>query len=232
MNRCWIPLASLLIVSACAEDSPAPPPRQLLTFPTSIDRQCRNGQARMFDECSDQSKLFGVALAHAKIADKVLLVEYGAEWCIWCHVFKAHITGEHGRFRYTYGSPEEPEERYTHSFVEGVGDDLAQAEALRDFVAANFVMVYIDAQYAPNGFAVLENSGAAEHFTGGVPYVFTVDPHGRYAARFHHDGAENRRDTDDDWYRGYHRAKLQQQLSVMRDAARRATPPERSNKTQ
>ena len=232
MNRQCIPLATLLIVTACADDPPAPPPSTLQSFPASIDPQCRNGQARMFDECGDQSELFSAALVHAKNDGKVLLVEYGAEWCIWCHVFEAHIKGEYGRFRYTYGSPEEPDERYTESFVEGAGDDIAQANSLRDFVVANFVMVYIDAQYAPNGFETLVASGADKHFTGGVPFVFTVDSSGRFAARFHHDGAEKRRDTDADWYRGYHRAELLQQLIAMRDVARGIAPPGSQTTTQ
>jgi hypothetical protein len=190
-----------------------------VSFPELVDPHCREGKAKIFDECGDQSALFSAALARAKGEGKVLLVEYGAEWCIWCHVFDAHINGEHDRFRYTYGTPEEPEARYTRTLEEPPGADTSAADSLRAFVAANFVIAHIDSAYAPNGEAVLEASGASAHFPGSIPFVFTVDASGRFAASFHHESAEKRRDTDN-WYRGYDRAELMRQLTKMRDAAR------------
>jgi len=190
-----------------------------VSFPETIDPKCRDGKATIFDECGDQVALFDVALAKANAENKVLLVEYGAEWCIWCHVFDAHINGERETFRYTYGSPEEPEARNTRTFHEGSGADPAAAKSLRNLVAADFVIVHIDYEYAPNGDRVLDQSGARPFFPGGLPFVFTVDGNGRFAAAFEHDAAEKRRDTGD-WYRGYERAALTQQLTQMRDVAR------------
>lgn len=230
MRKLWISiaiaLAACLPVAARAEGPVETRPRAYVGFPKSIDPRCRDGKARVFDECGDQSVLFKVALAQAKAEGKVLLVEYGAEWCIWCHVFDAHINGEHHKFQYTYGSPDEPESRYTTTFKEGKWADVAAANALRDFVAATFVIVHIDADHAPKGDAVLEATGARAHYRGGIPFVFTVDPSGRFAAKFVHDAAERRRDTDTDWYRGYDRENLIRQLKGMRDAAR-ASPASR-----
>ena len=219
------------VLSGCSEKESAPPPltaeppaydtlpRLYVAFPDRPDLNCRDGQARIFDECGDQMALFEQARARAKADGKTLLVEYGAEWCIWCHVFAAHIKGEHGHFRYTYGSPEAPEERDTSRFVEGQWADPKAAQELTAFVAENFVLVYIDLQHAPNGDAVLESTGALEHYTQMVPYIFTVNEGGRYAARFRHDPAERRRDGLLDWYRGYDRRNLLTQLKEMRDAA-------------
>lgn len=105
MRRKWIWVAGLIaLLAACSQDSENLP-RAYVSFPERIDPQCRNGKARVFDECGDQLALFTAALAKANSEGKTLLVEYGAEWCIWCHVFDAHISGEHGEFRYTYGLP-------------------------------------------------------------------------------------------------------------------------------
>lgn len=162
-------------MTACTQDSVEVRPPAYVAYPATIDSQCREGRARMFDECGDQLALFEQAHARAKTDGKVLLVEFGAEWCIWCHVFDSHINGESGKFRYTYGSPDEPDERYTRTFKEGsVWVDTQAASELRDFVAANFVVVHIELQYSPNGYAVLEGSGADTHFPGSVPYGGTT----------------------------------------------------------
>jgi hypothetical protein len=215
-----IMVAVLLVLAACSKAPVTTRSKAYVSFPERIDTGCRDGKARMFDQCGDQSVLFNTALERAKVEGKVLLVEFGAEWCIWCHVFEAHVNGERDRFRYTYGSPHEPEARYTENFEEGAGSDADAADSLREFVAANFVVVHIDAEHAPNGFAVLESTGADVHYAGGVPFVFTVDERGRFAGTFNHDAVEKRRDTPTDWYRGYDRKGLMTQLSAMRDMAR------------
>ncbi|NVM89369.1 thioredoxin-related protein [Variovorax sp. SG517] len=221
MRRKWIWVAVLIaLLAACSQDSENLP-RAYVSFPERIDPQCRNGKARVFDECGDQLALFTAALAKANSEGKTLLVEYGAEWCIWCHVFDAHISGEHGEFRYTYGLPRDPEARHTQKMAEDPsGAQDVQAKALRDFVAANFVVVRIDAQYAPNGKAVLMRTGAIRHYSGGVPYIFTVDGSARFAADFNHETAERRRDTEVNWYRGYDRVDMLRQFTLMRDRAR------------
>jgi hypothetical protein len=227
-------IASLLMtasLSGCAREEPAPPPAQTVplvydaqprlyvAFPDKPDPDCRDGKARLFDECSDQLALFEQARARATAEGKTLLVEYGAEWCIWCHVLAAHLKGEHSHFRYTYGSPDEPEQRETTEFVEGKWADPEAARALAEFVAQNFVLVYIDLQHAPNGVAVLESTGALKHYTRSVPYTFTVDAGGQFAARFDSEGATRRREGMLNWYRGYDRTNVLSQLKSMRDAA-------------
>jgi hypothetical protein len=99
-------------------------------------------------------------------------------------------------------------------------DVTKEAAELSDFVGRSFVVVHVDGQYAPNGNAVLEKTGAARYMDNSIPFIFTVDGNGRYATHFNHDFAEIRRDTND-WYRGYDRRKLLSELQRLRDAALR-----------
>jgi hypothetical protein len=219
-------------LSSCTEDAPAlppdteaasirpaPPPRRVVVYPDKPNPGCRDGEARILDECGDQVALFEKARAHAKAEGKTLLVEYGAEWWISCHVFAAHIKGKHGWFRYTYGSPEAPDQREAATFMEGKWADADAARELSEYVANHFVLVHIDAAHAPNGAKVLESTGAAEYFSNAVPFVYTVDEDGRFASALHQDLAERRRDGALDWYRGYDRRNLLAQLEQMREAA-------------
>jgi hypothetical protein len=80
----------------------------LIKYPDTPVRSCRRGRAKLYDECSNQERLFAAALARANAEGKTLLVFYGAEWCIWCHVFDAYINGEKSRFNYKFVSPDAP----------------------------------------------------------------------------------------------------------------------------
>jgi thioredoxin-related protein len=209
-------VGAALTLAACTDKPVETLPQIYTGFPEALDPRCRDGTAKIYDECGDQVALFSAALARANAENKILLVEYGAEWCIWCHVFNAYINGNKDRFRYRYASAKEPDAWTTRTFEEH--GDVEGAEALREFVARHFVVVRIDAQYAPNGAEVLEHTGAAEHFPGGLPFVFTVDSRGRYAATFEGAGLEkNRRSFD--WYRGFHRDAMLRVLTSMRNAA-------------
>lgn len=208
----------LVLLTACTEEPPLARPQIYTSFPASIDTQCRNGSATIYDECSDQVELFKIALAQANAEGKVLLVQIGAEWCIWCHVFDAHINGERGSFRYTYGLPDEPDARYTSVITEHADSNPGAADPLREFVAGHFVVVHVDIQNAPRGNEVMEVTGALDHYPGGIPFVYVVDSSGRYVAHFDHDAAERKRNGAD-WYRGYDRIGLLDQLKTMHGAA-------------
>lgn len=199
--------------------SPLPQARAVTKFPIERDKTCRDGRAKIFDECSDQRKLYAAARARAKDEGKVLLVEYGAEWCIWCHVFAEYVGGTHGRFTHTY-SDQSDAERYTSTIFERAGRDVsAEAIALNRYVAETFVIVYIDSRYAPGGDAVLAVSGADAHMGSWIPHIYSVGVDGRVADVFDHDRVELRRDSDD-WFRGYDRKELLTHLTEMAEAAR------------
>lgn len=190
----------------------------ITTIPEKLDKNCRRGRAKVYDECSDQWLVFEAAAKRAATENKVLLVSYGAEWCIWCHVFTKYIHGDKTRFEYTYGAPEEPEERSTSTIYEREKRDVSgEAASLNAYVARSFVVVHIESYYA-NGNDVLKRTGAAPFAGTWIPFIFTVDRSGRYAAHLEHDIVQLRRDTED-WYRGYDRRKLMIELQKMHDAA-------------
>lgn len=188
---------------------------QITSFPEQIDSNCRGGKAKIFDECSDQVELFNQAKLRAEAEDKTLMVSYGAEWCIWCHVFEAYINGDVEKFTYTYGSPGD-DERDTHTMRERAKRDVSQeAHDIKKFVSENFVIVHIDYEHSPDGNNVLSKAQALDNYSGAVPYIFTVDAAGKYAAELPHFDAEVRRDTSD-WYRGYDRVRLLEQFKSIR----------------
>lgn len=187
-------------------------------FPKTIDKNCRGGGAKIFDECSDQVKLFRVALVRARKSNKTVLVSYGAEWCIWCHVFEAYINGKRSKFDYVYGGPDEPDARYRATLYEREQSDVSrEAKALNDFVKRNFIVVHIENRLAPNGRLVLQKTGAAQHFSGGIPFIFAVDGKGKYVGHIRSKSVEVRRDTAD-WFRGYDRKKLLFHLHKLKES--------------
>jgi Protein of unknown function, DUF255 len=192
---------------------------KITSFPSAIDKACRKGRARLYDECSDQRVILASAAKQAEAEGKVLLVSYGAEWCIWCHVLAKHLYGETTRFTYTFGYPTQPEARDTATIYERAGRDTSgDAKALRSFVAQSFVLVHIEGHYARGGMSVLQATGAEPLLGQGIPLVFTVNRAGRYAGHLEHQRVEVRRDTED-WYRGYDRSRLLAELRKLRDAA-------------
>ncbi len=213
---------AVLTVAGARTPAIAEPPisnAKITSIPATLDKACRRGRATLYDECSDQRTLFAAAMKQAAAENKVLLVSYGAEWCIWCHVFEKYIHGERTRFEYTYGSASAPDARRTATLFEREPEDVAaEAAALNAYVASSFVVLHIDGQYAPNSDAVMEETGADEFMGDGIPFIFTVDREGRYAGHLDHDLVERRRDTDD-WYRGYDRRKLMAELQRMHAAA-------------
>lgn len=193
---------------------------ELSAFPSQISPDCRNGRAKIYDECSDQVALFNAALAAANGQGKVLLVSFGAEWCIWCHVFEAYIHGEVDEFTHRFSSSSEDEWMEATIYERAEEDVSKQAADLAGFVADSFVIVNIDSQHAPGGVAALEQTGALEHYDGGLPFIFTVDAEGRFAAKLDPNRVQVRRDTAD-WFRGYDRGKLRLELHEMHGLARK-----------
>lgn len=230
---CWIIITgfSLLFLSVGCSNaessnaslSPEIAGLKITSFPQKIDRSCKNGRAKLFDECSSQIDLFNEGKRQAEAENKTLLVSYGAEWCIWCHVFEAYITGKTNKFEYTYGEPRKSK-RYTDTMYERAERDVSkEAYDLKKFVSDNFVVVHIDYEHSPDGEDVLSISQAEKHYNGGLPFIYTVGESGTYAAKFDSSNVETRRDTDD-WYRGYDRVRLLNQLKMMHAKAQKSVP--------
>ena len=202
--------ALILVAPPAAAGGPA-------NFPATLDSDCRDGRAKLFDECGDQFTHLDAGLRHAQETGKTLLVSYGAEWCIWCHVLHKYLAGEHGRFDYDFVLDDGYHLR-TPLFERAGTDPAAGADALAHFASENFVLVHVENRFAPNGAAVLDRLGASEHFGGGLPFTFTVVD-GHYGQTLHSSEFETRRDTDD-WFRGYDRAALLAALRELRASSR------------
>ena len=204
-------LAVLMAPPAFAED--------LTVFPERIEASCRGGRAKLYDECSDQRALFARALEDANRQDKVLLVSYGAEWCIWCHVFDAYLDGQSGSFTHTYASPEDIQRDTATLYERPEGDVTEEAEALRAYAAEHFVLVHLDTRYAPGADEAVASTGQDPALIRGLPFIFAVTAEGRYAMAFDGDGIETRREGWD-WFRGYDRVLMLAMLERMFEAAR------------
>jgi hypothetical protein len=221
----WRPPARFAFVLAAAFAAACAPPQTsgvatspVVSFPGAIDPSCRNGRARLCDECRDQMALFDEALAAARAEGKTLLVAAGADWCIWCHVFDAYIKGAYGSFAYTYGEPESDARDTATMSEKRTGQEKADADRLAQFAADNFVIVHIDLDYAPYGERVLERAGAVDYLGTEIPFIFVVDDEGRFVRSFDHRSAQLRRDTED-WFRGHDRTTLTAGLAELRRAA-------------
>lgn len=220
-------LAVLLIVpflgqylSSANADAVSGSEKSLETFPIAIQPNCRDGRAKLYDECSDQVSLFHAAAAKAAAEHKTLLVSYGAEWCIWCHVFDAYLEGQRDVFEYTFASPDAPDLKSSATLHERSEKNSAvDAEKLKTFAAEHFVLVHIENRFAPGGDDVLATTGAAEHYRGGIPFVFAVTAASKYVTAFDDKLAEIRRDNGEDWFRGYDRVKLMEELRRMQEQA-------------
>lgn len=210
-------LATILFLSGCAPEAPTVSSSQSLpvsSFPTHLDPSCGGGRARIYDECGSQMDIFHRALEQARRSGKTVIVSYGAEWCIWCHVFDSHVRGATGQFNYPYTPALFSVERSRR-------DVLRDARALNQFASENLILAHIEGDKAPDGRAVLEATGAAAHFTGGLPFVFSVTPEGRFAAKVDFQDTNVRLDNAG-FYQGYNRAGLLAELRRIRDAARNA----------
>jgi hypothetical protein len=201
---------------------PAPQMAKLTVFPDRVDADCGNGRAKIYDECGDQRPLFKAAFETATAENKILLVSYGAEWCIWCHVFDRYVAGAFDSFEY-----ELPDEK--RSMRERRTQTMAQeAIALNRFVSETFVIAHIESDYAPGGWDVLQDTGADAHIEDWIPFIFAVGPDGKIVAVFDHEQVELPSIPLLTTYRGYNRVKLLKQLQEMAEAARSAEPTDKA----
>ncbi len=191
----------------------------LKSFPEVIERACRGGSAKIYDECGDQFSLYKTALAEANRSGRTLLVSYGAEWCIWCHVFHDYVTGVSGSFTHTF-SDQNDVTRDTATMFEAPSPNAnAEAETLASFVARTFVLVHLEMRYASGADDAIASTGFDPYDVTWLPFIFTVTPDGRFGAVLNHETVESRREGVF-WFRGYHRTALIRELERLRDAAK------------
>ncbi len=193
--------------------------KQVTSFPKAVDPQCRDGKANTYDECGDQRLVLAAALEAAQQNEKHVLMVYGAEWCIWCHVFDQYVKGGHKQFTYQWQYHDGDDlfwlmqEREGQSIIE-------QAVALNHFVAENFVLAHIESYYS-NGDEVMVDLGYDVDTIQYVPLIISLDTKGQLASQMKHKdqikGLEVRENGGEE-FRGYDRMLLLEELKRLKTA--------------
>ena len=91
------------------------------------------------------------------------------------------------------------------------------ARALNQFASEHLILAHIEADKAPDGRAVLEATGAAAHFAGGYPFIFSVTPEGQFAAAINFENLDAEEAAP--FYQGYNRQALLTELRRLYEAA-------------
>ncbi len=189
---------------------------RLEIVPSPIPGACsaRPGHRQiLFDLCRDQRDILAEAKAKAAKSGKIILISYGADWCIWCHAFEAHLLGQHGRFQ--YATDEGPWLMQEKGRAE---TNAAAAMALQTYVAKTFVVVNISEEAGETALAVLQETQADTQFKGGLPFIYALDRKGKYARAIDSGDVEIRRDGRNP-YRGYDRMRLLRSLQSLAAAS-------------
>lgn len=193
------------------------------SFPEEIMSTCRDGIAQIYDECSDQSVLLAKAIAKGEETGKTVLVVYGAEWCIWCHVFDKYVKGHSNTFNYQWQYRDGDNLDWKMREQENKNAQ-AEAKKLNQYASENFILVHIESYHSPNGAQAVRDTGFEPNNFNYVPLIFVLDSAGEYAAHMlDYDaipGLEIRQDSGEE-YRGFERNILLSQLTNLRSTALR-----------
>lgn len=195
--------------------------KTITSFPEQLSKNCRDGKARLYDECSNQAEILNKALTTAKAEDKRVLVVFGEEWCIWCHVFERYIHGKTKNHHYVWRESEQNglvQWKMNEKIEEATKDD---AIVLNNYVADNFVIAHIEGEYT-NGRELIFATGVDKQLPYYYPFIFSLDSNGDYANHMSTvssvEGLEIRKSGGDD-YRGYDRKILLEELKKLREQA-------------
>lgn len=190
-------------------------------YPEVISEDCGDGKAKLFDECGDQTEILNQAIASAKYQDKNVLVTYGGEWCIWCHVLDRYFQGQFRTFDYQWRDSEgDVSEWLMHEDI--TTKDIQDAIALNNFVANNFVVAHIDNSYA-NGSEAIAMTGLDPDAVFYYPYIIVLDNQGKYAGTMAASSAIEGlevRESGGQEFRGYKRDLLLEQLKTLKNKAK------------
>ncbi len=204
------------LISVTAAAAPKLP---IAHIPQTLAKDCRGGTAKIYDECGDQKQILQAAQAQAKSSGKTVLVVFGAEWCIWCHVFDQYIKGGSGFFNYEW-KVDGAIERWPMAEQENKRAHI-EAAVLNRFVAKNFVVAHIEGGVSPNGYEVVESTGLDMALMTAIPFIFVVDENNQYVAHMDNyneiEGLEIRMDSGEE-FRGFNRIILVKELLKLSQA--------------
>lgn len=188
-------------------------------FPKVVSKDCRDGIANVYDECSDQSKIIEDALIKANEDEKSVLIVYGAEWCIWCHVFDKYVKGESRKFRYKWQFHDGDNMKWKMKERENPNAE-DEATILNKYVSENFVIAHVEGYHSPNGEAAISKTGFDTSKLTVLPYLLVLDKNGKYVADMlpynSVEKLEIREDSSKE-YRGFNRVILLRELKSLRE---------------
>lgn len=191
------------------------------TYPERVSDSCREGIAQIYDECSDQTQILNTAIERSQETGKTVLVVYGAEWCIWCHVFDKYVKGHSRKFNYEW-QYHDGDNLDWKMRERGNKNAKSEAKKLNKFVSENFIVVHIESYRSPNGAEAVRDTGLDPDEFSYVPVIFSLDSSGDYAAHMlDYDaipGMEIREDRGRD-FRGFDRNILLSELMDLRAIA-------------
>jgi len=189
-------------------------------YPKRLTSNCRDGLANIYEECDSQMDILRLAFAKANESGKTLLIVYGAEWCIWCHVFDKYIKGQYKKFSYKWeydGEIQEWDMREREN-----KKAKRQAKKLNKYVSENFVVAHIEGHFSPDGIDVVEAIGFDVNKIKYLPFIFSISRSGKYADHMLTSdaipGLSVRKDSGED-YRGFNRDILLEQLIKLKNSA-------------
>ena len=131
----------------------------LVKYP-NVGALCPEQGARdIYASCLRQRDLFERARAHAVESEKLLLIGYGADWCVWCKVSD----------RYLEGAVSKQEEGSADS-------NQRLARNLAEFVAEAFVIVHVDSDKKAETAPLMQEIGAGQWAGRAVPVFVVLDP--------------------------------------------------------
>lgn len=190
------------------------------SFPQTIPTDCGDGQAKLFNECADQTEILNEAITAANQQGKHVLVSYGGEWCIWCHVLDKYFKGQFRTFDYKWrDSAGDISEWLMQEDI--TPKEVKDAIALNNFVANNFVIAHIDNSYA-NGEEAIAMTGLNPEAVYYYPYIIVLDNQGMYAGEMASSSAIEGleiRESGGEEFRGYNRDLLLAQLEELKSRA-------------
>ena len=191
------------------------------SFPKSLDTQCRDGSAKLYDECGSQADILKTAVEKAAQTGKTALVVYGAEWCVWCFVFDAYTKGHYREHYYAW----ERDPKSDKWVMEKKSNEGAYAEAnrLNQFVADHFVIAHIEGDHSPDGASAIDSLGLSAADINFYPFIASLTNKGVYASHlFGYEVMkvdEKRKNKDGQTLKSFDRSLLLNRLQMLRQAA-------------
>ena len=193
--------------------------RTITVLPEEPRASCNGVPAKLYNACISQAGILDEAIREAETSGKVVVVAYGAEWCIWCHILYYHLDGAYGEFRYRL-----PGWRIVEMDEPLRNVSREDVVALNHFVADNIVLAYISDD-AEDGYSVLERTGADTSFPNALPFVYSLDRRGK-AVRIMADELAFRSSDGlfSKSFAGYDRKKLLAEFQTMARLGQAETP--------